>query len=178
MLALGVIIISGLLPVAQVSANGVHVGSTEVFSGPVGPYSVRVQTVPVVGNMHMTIYVEPSVGPNPVSETKVQVMAKGPRDAPQTVGPVLATGTLDGPNWYAVNLPIEQAGEWVFTLTVGSSLGEGAVDFPIKVQKSGGVDWGLIAVVVLALGLAIWITRSWKRGERGTGRRPRPDSRV
>ena len=164
-----VLIAMVLLPAAEVSANGPHVRSQEVFSGAAGPYDLRVVTAPLVGNMHLTIYIAQMGVGNPVSDAKVRVSGQGPQGAPQTSGPMLATGSLSGPNWYGVNLPIEEAGEWVFTLTVESSLGEATVDFPVNVRESGVINWGIIGVVVVVVGVAVWLTLSRRRESQAVG---------
>ena len=49
-----------VLSLGQISANGVHAGSQEVYSGPSGSYEIRVMATSVVGIVHMTIFVAPS----------------------------------------------------------------------------------------------------------------------
>ena len=53
-LALGLVLGAALLLqlAAPAHANGVHVGSREVFADEVGPYRLNVSTVPVTGMMH------------------------------------------------------------------------------------------------------------------------------
>ena len=110
--------------------------------------------------MHLTIYVAQLGDGNPVSDAKVQVSGQGPQGAPQTAGPMLATGSLRGPKSYGVNLPIEESGEWVFTLTVESSLGEATVEFSVKVRESGSINWGIFGVVMVVVGVAVWLILS------------------
>ena len=174
LLALCGVITAVMLPVTQVSANGPHVGSRQVFSGPAGPYDLRVATAPVVGNMHLNIYVARMGGADPVTDARVQVMGQGPGAGSKIVGPMPAPGTLIGPNWYGVNLPIEEAGEWIFTLTVESSLVEATVDFPVTIQKSGGINWGIVGAAVVVLGIAVWLALSQRRRK---GRQPQPRRR-
>lgn len=175
-LALGVIIMA-LLTVAQVSANGPHVRSQEVFAGIAGPYDLRVVTAPVVGDMHITIHVAQTVGGGTVTDARIQVSGKGPRDDSQAVGPVPASSPPGTPDWYGVNLPIQEAGDWVFTLTVESPLGKETVDFPVKVGKSGGIDLFVIGILVALLAAVAWWALSWIRGKGRRGETHKRDCR-
>ena len=167
-LALGLLIMA-LLPTTQVSANGPHVRSREVFSGPVGPYEVRALTAPVVGTMHLSIYVAQPGSNTPVSNSKLQVSGIGPQGPSQVVGPVWAAAAFGSPGWYGVNLPIDQAGNWVFRLVVQDSPSEAQVEFPVNVRESGGISWGIIGVAAVVLAIAAWGALSWMRGK---GRKP------
>jgi hypothetical protein len=101
------------------------------------------------------ILVLPLAGAELVKDVRVEVSARGPDGGSQVVAPVLADlGSLT--LWYGATLPVEESGEWLVTLTVGSSLGNAAVDFPLNVQKPGGINMILVAVVaatVLATGV-------------------------
>ena len=170
-LALCGIITSLMLPVAQAVANGPHVGAREVFSGPAGPYDLRVVTAPVVGTMHLTIYLARADGSDPVSDAKVQVTGRGPQGVLQTVGPAPAIGSLT--TWYSVTLPIEEAGEWMFTLAVESPLDAATVDFPVKVPQPVGINWGVVGIGALLLALVLWFGMKTLRERIGPSPAPR-----
>jgi hypothetical protein len=143
-----------ILPVAQVSANGSHVGIREVFSGPAGPYDLKVVTAPMVGTMHLTVYVARTDDSNPVSDAQVQITGQGPKGALQTVGPIPAIGSMT--TLYTVDLPIKETGEWIFTLTVESSLDEATVDFPVKVPQQDSISWVAVLIGALLLAQVLW----------------------
>ena len=160
-LALGAIALT-LLPVSRVDANGAHVGAWEVFSGPAGPYDISVVTTPRVGNLHITIFVSPVGSAAPVSDAMVHVSGRGPRSA-QSVDPTLSVLSLTG--WYGVDLLVEEAGGWVFTVTVESPLGEAVVDIPIEVEERGNVNWGVLGAVAFLVVVAAWLAleRRWRK---------------
>ena len=153
-LALCVVATALLLLITEIDANGAHPGAREVFSGLAGPYEVRVETAPVVGNMHMTIYLSPTDPANSAIDAGIQISGTGPLGNSQTVGPVIAIGSQT--TWYGVDLPIEEAGAWVFTLTVESSQGDATVDFSVKVQEPSGTSWAIFGIGVILLLLVLW----------------------
>lgn len=162
-----------LMPVEQTLANGPHVRTQEVFSGPAGAYQVRVLTAPVAGIMHLSIYVARSDTSVPLVEATLQVSGIGPRGTSMPVGPAQATATFGNPGWYGVNLSIAEAGAWTFTLVIQRPLGETQVDFPVNVQRKGGIPWSLIVVLAVLLVIAAWWAISWRRKKR----RPRLHTR-
>ena len=42
------VIVATLAPLTEVSANGPHIRPEELFSGSVGPYTIRVEAIPIV----------------------------------------------------------------------------------------------------------------------------------
>lgn len=152
-----------LMPVDQALANGPHVTAQEVFSGPAGAYEVRVLTAPVVGIMHLSIYVSRRDTSVPLAGASLQVLGTGPQGASMAVGPAQATAAFGNPGWYGVNLSIAEAGAYTFTLVVQRPLGEAQVEFPVNVQKTGGIPLTLIGVVVALFAIAAWWALSWWR---------------
>lgn len=159
-----IVAVIAILPTNQVSANGLHVGEVQ-FSGPAGPYDIVGFVTPWVGNLHMTIYVSLLGSEDPVSDAVVQVSGRGPQSVSQIVGPVPAVRSLTA--WYDANLLIKEAGAWVFTLTVESSLGEATMDIPVEVQESGSTNWSVIGGVAFLL--AIVACLAFVRGRRKSG---------
>ena len=173
-LVLGVIAMA-LLPISRVNANGPHMGTREMFTGPAGPYDIRVFATPTVGNLHMTIFVSPLGSAEAVNDATVQVSGRGPQGASQSVGPVPAVRSLTG--WYGAYLLIEEAGEWTFTLKMESSLGKAALEIPIEVQELDSINWGAAGALVFFLAVAVWLTFEWRR-QKGEGPKPRRSIRV
>ena len=79
---------------------------------------------------------------------------------------------MEGPLWFAADLPVETEGLWEFTLTVDAPLGREEVTFPVAVQGRGGVSLTLIALIVVALALF-----GFTLGNRMFGRRRRRSRR-
>ncbi len=154
-------------------ANGVHAGSREVYAGNIGPYFMKVTTAPFVGTMHFIVYVSRAGGPEPVHDAEIRISGRHVAGEFPDVGPTPGVASLDGPNLYTVDLPVEEVGEWVFTAQVGGSLGEGAVDIPLTVGRRGGVNLGVIGIVVVLAVVAGLAALSWGR-KRSRGRRGPP----
>ena len=154
-----------LIPITRVSANGPHVGSVQVFNGSAGPYKLRVEAVPLVGNLHLTIFVSQLQSDGPVTEASIQVVGRGPGSDPRQVGPVSGANDFrTAPNAYAATLLPDQAGPWVFTVTIHSAEGEATVDVPVVVQQPGEANW-LAPTLVVLLFVLLWqmTARLWER---------------
>jgi hypothetical protein len=151
------------MPVDQALANGPHVRSQEVFSGPAGAYQLRVLTVPLVGTMHLNIYIARGDTSVPLVEATIQVSGTGPQGTSTVVGPAQATAAFGNPGWYGVNLSIAEAGPWTFTLVIQRPLGEAQLQFPVNVQTTGGIPWALIGAAAVLLAIAAWWALSWWR---------------
>ena len=165
-LALAIVVSTlAFIPITWVSANGPHVGSVQVFNGSAGPYKLRVEAVPLVGNLHLTIFVSQLQSDGPVTEASIQVVGRGPGSDPRQVGPVSgANDFLTSPNAYALTLPLERAGRWVFTVTVHSAVGDATVDVPVVLQQPGEANW-LAPTLVVLLFVLLWqvAARLWER---------------
>ncbi|MCY4623841.1 MAG: hypothetical protein OXC99_02385 [Chloroflexi bacterium] len=175
-MTLGVVIGVVLLlsSAAPADANGVHVGSREVFAGEVGAYRLTVSTTPVTGPMHFIIFLATAGEETAVADPAITMQGAFTGDGGLDVGPVEGYGTLEGPLWYAADLPIETAGLWEFTLTVDSALGSERATFAVPVVEAGGASLTLIALIVVALGIFGFTlgNRMFGRRRRARGRRP------
>lgn len=163
-----------LMPADQVLANGPHVRSREVFAGTAGPYQVKVLTAPVVGTMHLSIQVTRLAGIVPVGDAKLQASGTGPGGTSTAVGPLEATAAFGNPGWYGVNLPINEAGTWRFTLAVQGPPGVAQVEFPVFVQPRGGISLVFIGGLVASLAIAAWWALVLMRGKRRSPNPHRP----
>jgi len=169
-LLLGIVAIV-LFPVEQALANGPHARSREVFSGPAGAYQVRVMTASVVGTMYLAIQVIQRGSNIPVGDAALQVSGTGPQGTSTAVDPVAAPAAFGNPGWYGVNLPINEAGTWMFSLVVQDPRGGGQVEFPVNVQQAGGINWVFIGGLAVSLAIAAWWALLLMRGK---GRRSDP----
>ncbi len=170
---LGVVLL--LSSAAPADANGVHVGSREVFAGDVGAYRLTVTTTPVAGPMHFIIYLATAGEELPVGDAEITMRGTHTDGAGLAVGPVAGYGTLEGPLWYAADLPVETAGLWEFTLTVDAGPGSEQITFAVPVVEASGGSltiFALIAVALAILGFTLGNRMFGRRRRRARGRRP------
>ena len=169
------VIVATLAPLTEVSANGPHTRPEELFSGSVGPYTIRVEAIPIVGPVHMTVVVFDAVSHFPVSDATIKVTGRGSESGIQA-GPVLGT-YIAGSQTYTMTLPAEEPGDWVFTMVVTSTLGEEVLDMPVVlVRGESGVGWTVIGTAVVLIGLLLWFAgRALRKGKQRMS--PRPQGR-
>ena len=172
------VIVATLAPLTEVSANGPHIRPEELFSGSVGPYTIRVEAIPIVGPVHMTVVVFDAVSHFPVSDATIKVTGRGSESGIQA-GPVLGT-YIARSQTYTMTVPAEEPGDWVFTMVVTSTLGEEVLDMPVVlVRGESGVGWTVIGTAVVLIGLLLWFAgRALRKGKqrmspRSQGRKKR-----
>ena len=179
-------------------ANGVHVGSREVYAGEAGPYRIAVSTAPATGLMHFIVLLSETEGGAPVVDAAISMEgafvvtgegAFGTRmpdtgtgafagtgeGAGARAGPVEGYETPEGPVWFAADLLVERAGLWDFTLTVDSPQGREQVTFTVPVVEASGGNLTLIALIVVALAILGFVLGNrmfGRRRRRTSGRRP------
>ena len=159
------VIVATLAPLTEVSANGPHIRPEELFSGSVGPYTIRVEAIPIVGPVHMTVVVFDAVSHFPVSDATIKVTGRGSESGIQA-GPVLGT-YIARSQTYTMTVPAEEPGDWVFTMVVTSTLGEEVLDMPVVlVRGESGVGWTVIGMAVVLIGLLLWFAgRALRKGK-------------
>ena len=169
------VIVATLAPLTEVSANGPHIRPEELFSGSVGPYTIRVEAIPIVGPVHMTVVVFDAVSHFPVSDATIKVTGRGSESGIQA-GPVLGTYVARSQT-YTMTVPAEEPGDWVFTMVVTSTLGEEVLDMPVVlVRGESGVGWTVIGTAVVLIGLLLWFAgRALRKGKQRMS--PRPQGR-
>ena len=174
-LALGFLAAAAVFGVAPATANGIHPNAREVYSGAVGPYFLRVTTAPIVGNMHFVVYLSQADGVGPVEQAEIVLWGRLGGEDPQSVGPVDGVASLDGPNLFTVDVPVDEVGQWVFIVQARGVDGADSVDIPLIVSRRGSVNLGvvgilLILVIVAGLAALSWGRKRRKRGGSGAGR--------
>ena len=169
------VIVATLAPLTEVSANGPHIRPEDLFSGSVGPYTIRVEAIPIVGPVHMTVVVFDAVSHFPVSDATIKVTGRGSESGIQA-GPVLGT-YIARSQTYTMTVPAEEPGDWVFTMVVTSTLGEEVLDMPVVlVRGESGVGWTVIGTAVVLIGLLLWFAgRALRKGKQRMS--PRPQGR-
>ena len=169
------VIVATLAPLTEVSANGPHIRPEEIFSGSVGPYTIRVEAIPIVGPVHMTVVVFDAVSHFPVSDATIKVTGRGSESGIQA-GPVLGT-YIARSQTYTMTVPAEEPGDWVFTMVVTSTLGEEVLDMPVVLARGeSGVGWTVIGTAVVLIGLLLWFAgRALRKGKQRMS--PRPQGR-
>ena len=169
------VIVATLAPLTEVSANGPHIRPEELFSGSVGPYTIRVEAIPIVGPVHMTVVVFDAVSHFPVSDATIKVTGRGSESGIQA-GPVLGN-YIARSQTYTMTVPAEEPGDWVFTMVVTSTLGEEVLDMPVVlVRGESGVGWTVIGTAFVLIGLLLWFAgRALRKGKQRMS--PRPQGR-
>lgn len=176
-LAFGVLVAAALLLQAEAPAhaNGVHVGSREVFAGVAGPYRLAVTTTPVAGPMHFIILLSTAGEAEPVQDAAITMRGDFMDGEGISAGPAVGYRSVEGPQWFAADLPVTPAGLWEFTLAVDSALGPESVTFAVPVLEPGGGSltlFALIAVALAILGFTLGNRMFGRRSRRVRGRRP------
>ena len=159
---------------SQASANGIHAGSREVFSGSVGPYFLRVSTAPFVGTMHFVVFLAHADETQPVDEAEIALSGQPAGGESPPIGPVHAIPSLDGPNLFTADVPVNEVGQWVFTMRVLSEAGEESVHIPLTVGRRGSINLGVVGILLVLVVAAGLVALSWgrkRRRRRGRGAR-------
>ena len=151
----------------QASANGIHPNARDVYAGAVGPYFLRVTTAPFIGTMHFVVYLAQSDGETPVNGAEISLWGRtvGSEEF-QAAGPIDGQPSPDGPNLYTVDIPVNEIGSWVFTVSIKSPLEENSVDIPLTVGRRGGVNLGVVGILLILVVLAGLVALSWGRKRR------------
>ncbi len=154
-------------------ANGVDVGSREVFAGDVGPYSLSITTIPVPGTMHFNIYLVQTGTDQLVDDPTLTLSGVKTEGDGGSAGPVAGYETLVGPQWFAADVPVDSAGVWDFTLTIDSPEGSDQVTFPVAVQQPSRFNLSVLALIAIALAILGFTlgNRFTRRRRTGSGRR-------
>ncbi len=156
-----------LILASPLHANGTHLGSQEVYSDDVGPYTLSVTTTPAVSLMHFSIYLSLKDTDFPVLGAELTVWAELGGNQPIALGPLAAPRVDTGPNWFAVDFPVDEPGEWTFTLQVDAPLAEETTTFTVFVRDSDGISITLVAIVATVIGvIGLWVGRRLKMKKR------------
>ena len=173
-LALAISLI-GLLVIAPEAVTLANGRTTTILEVEQGPYRMEVRALPAtpkVGDLHMAFVLWTTNGNDMITNAAVTVTAIGPGPEPAQVGPQQAFRVPTPPNWYDLNLPLAQPGQWRFMIDVVELTEGGAVirfDFPIDVQ-SAEMNLGIIIVMVSTIPALIAI--AWFVRNRGTSGSP------
>ena len=173
-LAMGILAAGAVFSVAPAAANGIHPNARDVYSGAVGPYFLRVTTAPIVGNMHFVVYLAQADEVTPVEQAEIALWGNLGGDDPQSVGPVDGIASLDGPNLFTVDVPVNEVGQWVFTVRARGAEGKAAVDIPLTVSRRGSVNLGVVGILLVLVVVVGLVALSWgrkRRRRRGSGTR-------
>ena len=157
-------VVASPLQTRQVSANGAT--RLIVNDGKAGPYLFRVGILPgspKVGNLHLSVLIQPVEGNDAIEDGQMLIQATGP--APEmTAGPVHATNTPLNPQVFDADITLTAIGRWTMTLETISELGEATLVVPLQVTEAEGFNL-LIAVVIVVIILAI-ATLGWSQMKR------------
>ena len=160
-LAMGIILVGFLT--STVHANGTHPTSQEVYSDEVGPYKLLVTTSRGLDFIHLSIYLSLKESGLSVPSVNLTVSAEQVAGAGIVVGPMAAPLIGNNLNRFSIDLPIQETGEWTFTLTIDAPLAKETVTFPVFIPQRGGLSIALAAIVAaIVIAVALWSGRRWK----------------
>ncbi len=152
------------LLVTSANANG----GLLVHSEQAGGYDVSISVRPAkpeVGVVIFVVLVQAVAATNGDGEahllpiaTDLRLRGKGPDGA--SVGPLQPSTVLAGLSHFDVRVPVERAGQWMFTFDVSGALGDVAAEVPIQIAPAGaGIDtWligGALTVTLLMIGAVV-----------------------
>ena len=148
-------------------ANGSHPGAREVFSGNSGPHFISATTTPVVGQLHWIIFVTQPDGTEPVRGVTLDMTGNLSGSDHSSLKNVNGEPSKEGPQYYTVDIPVNTAGNWIFTLNVRSQLGSSTIEIPVTIVRSSGINFGIIglagAVIILIALIALSANRRRKQ---------------
>ena len=154
------------LPAGNALANGSHADSIEAYYGSVENLVVRVEAIPIVGDLHLVVYLTQK-DDTPVQGAQVQATAVGPGDNPLRLGPSFNIPQTEyDPSLYSVTLPgALEKGPWNITLLIKpeSPDQESEINFPITLTEPSNYNELLIAVLAAFLIFLAWMLWSWRR---------------
>ena len=157
-------ILLAMLPPQSVMANGSHINSQVVYSGVVQEYAIKVQTMPIVGPIHLTAYLSDRLTGDPISNQPIRLLFGQANQGFFQQSPVDLSPVEEQPGWYAIDIEIPTRGTWVFSLTIEDVSGTNTVEFPVDILESSSAFWPIIGLIGIVLALTVWIRyRSIKR---------------
>ena len=152
-----------LWPAGQALANGAHEDSIEAYYGAAGDYVVPVEAIPVVGDLHLVVYLTEK-DDTPVQGAEVQATGVGPEG--EVIGPESNLPQTEyDPSLYSVTLlGALKEGVWDISLRIEP---EGLdVGFPIELREPSSYNELLIAVLAAFVIFLGWMVFSWRRQAR------------
>lgn len=87
----------------------------------------------------------------PISTT-LTLRAQGPANA--SIGPLRPNPVQIGVSHFDVRVPIEHAGQWIFTLHISGPLGDTSADVPLEIHPSDDRPTSWIVPAAVAAGIA------------------------
>ncbi len=138
------------------------------------PYEISFGTIPerlVAGAVHVVITLKDIETGNPVLDADITVVALGPKEGLDTIGPLTALNNIDSPIFYETNVYLSQEGTWEFTVSVNSQLGEASTQFLVQVLPKnifGDIfTWVTVTMffALLMLGILPLVKQKFKKEE-------------
>lgn len=102
----------------------------------------------------------------PISTT-LTLRAQGPANA--SIGPIRPSPVQIGVSHFDVRVPLERAGQWIFSFHISGPLGDTAADVPLEIHPSDGrpTSWivqGAVAAGIASIALALAVAVRRLRG--------------
>ena len=138
----------------------------QLAKGASGPYEITVfanPTSPLAGlGSRITVGVVTTADGRPATDVDVLIIMTRPDGT--LAGEVEAVQLPTNSQFYQVPVTLDDPGTWSFTVAAESALGLGTVDGSLTVRErntsglSGELLWGVVMVVLVAGGIAVWLT--------------------
>ena len=143
-----------LVAAPTASAHSRHEGSVEIHRGTAGPYDLRVEAVPSVGFLEITLVFEPDASGDSLPYAPRAVVSA--RRGGERLGP--ATAVRTGPNEYAAVFAPESTGEWEILIAIDSELGSASLSIPVTIAaQRTSIPWTAIAAGLGLLIPILWL---------------------
>ncbi len=137
--------------------NGAHIGEQEVFSGDVGEYFIRVTTIPIVGLMHLSIFMSHEDKMVPMQDIAITISAKQTDEKEGLVGPIEAIQSDTEQNWFGADIAIEKEGIWRFRLSLNEANTSEEITFDTYVRQPSRVYGPLFGLLGIGLVLGMLV---------------------
>ncbi len=163
----------GAVATGTTVANG---RSIEVFRAVEGEYEIIVALQPekpTVGAVHFTITPVHATTSVPVTDARVEIVARGPEETPAYH--TVAVNSRSEPRYYDANLTLERPGRWTLTIDVSSeAMGQATISMPLFVEDRP-LEPGLASTFVWLLVIVAFaggVFYLWRTSRRLTAGRP------
>lgn len=140
----------------KVHANGSHPGAQEVFSDTTSRFPIRVLMVPSVGNGHMNILLDSNNANVNTDEIQIFITAQNPIGNFSGQNPIQATPAFGSPGWYGVNLPINEPGQWGFTIEITDGESRTLNNFRVDIMSNSDINWPIVFALFIFTLIFIW----------------------
>jgi hypothetical protein len=160
-----------IVPLSSAAAQDEDERGVDVVAGPHAVRVVLVNSNLAAGFVKMVLFVTNAETGEPVPDASVVIRSNNEED--DLEGWAIALNSPNMPERYDVRMNLDSTGEWLISVDVSSSLGQGGatamtLEVPSFNRNTQGslVFFGVFAVVMLGVAYLIWSTRRNNRRRR------------